>query len=340
MIYKVKCQAMAVVIHVPEELMSQVKELTEPYFLIEECDAESVTDDLWQISFVRDLNQELECFEKFTMETDVTKEVSYYLSRPRKTVLAWSKGMSETWIAQTILRLVRVIFRLKAMEGGELFAHGGLITIKDRGLAIIGDKRAGKTTTILSCLKKGAAYLTNDDVSFQIHGHTIKAFGWPRSISVRGDTLKNTVETDRIHEYYRNLSHPENDVIRHSNFQGSEPNGLTFFRPRELADMFRAPIQTSCELSAILFPEFAEDRQQRPTMTRLSPVDGLSLLRKNLVRNPGKYNEFLLSSFKLEDPQGTFSQYEHLFRKIPMYSLKQGFLRTSMTYDCIARFLL
>ncbi|WP_162561315.1 phosphoenolpyruvate carboxykinase (ATP) [Salinispora vitiensis] len=92
----------------------------------------------------------------------------------------------DSWAVQQLLRSVRYLLRWQAYERGDLFLHGGLVRAQGTGIAFLGHKRSGKTSSILSALLNGGAdFVSNDDlvITDALTGH-----GSPRTVNVRSST--------------------------------------------------------------------------------------------------------------------------------------------------------
>lgn len=285
----------------------------------------------WSITYHDNGTLEIENqkkYKKIELENEVEDDIKYYFCENSKEIIILKEFMDDEWISRSIMRLIRNIFKLLAMERGEIFPHGGLISLNGVGIALIGDKRSGKTTTILNCLKNGADFITNDDVSFSFQNGGLVGQGWPRGIAIRGDSVKMVFNIRNLSEFYEKLSHPGNKLIQTSTFLGEEPNGLIFFQPKELADIFGVNVLPSIDLNIVVFTNFTQNKLEKPKLSILSQEEGINKLFGYLQDNPGKYNEFLLSSFKRSDVSQVFSKYHEVLKKIKMYNLTTGFYKS------------
>jgi len=321
-------------LNLSDKVYIKIATLTDLYFKYTRFISDIHDNDNWSISYIEFIHKDSE-YEKVIIESDVEDDIVYYFSKRKKEILIYSHNLSDRWIAQCILRLIRNIFKLLELEKRELFAHGGLISLSGKGIAIVGGKKCGKTTTILSCIKAGADFITNDDVSFNIENNRLMAYGWPRGVAVRGDSLKMILQKDDISNYYAELNHPGNEIILNSTFNGREPNGLIFFQPQELVTLFKCNQLVKSDLHVIIFTEFFKDKDEETQLYTIDFEEGIGILGENLMSNPGKYNEFLLDAFVFKEPNELLNDYKDLFKFVSFYRLKIGFNNVSRIPDLI-----
>ncbi|GEM_PF-5334192 len=326
--YVIKFKNYEIDLLIEEKIYSSLYYKTKYFFdleLLKEKPINSVKN--WGITYGNDIDNldNLDLYEKVIIGSDVEDDIIYYFSKKMKQIFIFSDILTDDWIVQCVLRLIRNIFRLSAYENGELFLHGGMISKENIGIAIVGEKRSGKTTTILSCLKSGYNFISNDDISFDVISNQMIGYGWPRGIAVRGDSLKLITKSDDIKDYYDRLNHPGNLLISNSTFNGVEPNGLVFFQPNELVTTFGTQIISRHPLNMIVFPEFSDDKESYPVLTKLTDEEKKEKILSNIMDNPGKYNEFLLDSFDLVSTANIFENLQKALMDIPMFKMNVGF---------------
>jgi hypothetical protein len=91
-----------------------------------------------------------------------------------------------------LMRVVRELAALRMLgEAGCLDLHAAAFAVKDRAVLLVGPKRAGKTTLLVSSLASGrASLLANDRVFVDARRTPALAFGVPTLVSIRPDTLE------------------------------------------------------------------------------------------------------------------------------------------------------
>ena len=116
------------------------------------------------------------------------------------------------WRTQQLLRSVRNLIRWQAYARGELFLHGGMVVVDGVGIAFLGQKRAGKTSNILSALVNASAdFVSNDDLVVVSATDGVIGQGCPRAITVRIDSLMAVTKHDqRLRALLDTVSHPIN----------------------------------------------------------------------------------------------------------------------------------
>ncbi|MFE3022234.1 hypothetical protein [Streptomyces sp. NPDC059256] len=177
----------------------------------------------------------------------------------------------EAWVTQSLLRATRAIHRSAASRRGVLFVHAGLVELNGLGVALVGGSRAGKTSFVMASVLNGSGVMVcNDDVSLTVDstGGTVTGTGWPRSISVRLDTLDLLFGEDRARAVLASLSHPANETLPSLRASGIEQHGTALIYPWEYADLLETKIGRSLTVDAIVHLSLADD----PTEAEFAPV--------------------------------------------------------------------
>lgn len=91
-----------------------------------------------------------------------------------------------------LLRVVRELATLAALEQGDLFIHGASVVIDGRAILLAGQKRSGKTSMLLNALRQpGAGYLSNDRVLIQLLPKTPVVRAMPTIVKIRPESLQH-----------------------------------------------------------------------------------------------------------------------------------------------------
>jgi hypothetical protein len=171
--------------------------------------------------------------------------------------------------SNTFRRLLRAVARRLAHQRGFLPFHGALLgrTRDGRGIAILGAKRAGKTSTVLASLAYGAfSYLANDDIMIgpgPCASVPICGLGSPRSVHIRQDILGTFSQLDRPALGERTVR---------------TPDGWSLL-PQDLCAAMDATTGVSAAIHTLIFPRFVTGIRY----SRLVPIDDESR-RRRLIR--------------------------------------------------------
>lgn len=212
---------------------------------------------------------------------------------------------SYEWTVQNAFRTIRVLLRMQCQESGDIFLHGGFIKYKEKGICILGEKKAGKTSLILSMMKFCKAdFISNDDVSLHLENDTWIGEGWPRSIVVRDDTWKRLQDKDM------NLSHPLNTV-----------SDRMCFYPHELCKIFQVQLLYSTPIEYVIFPQFSTSSI---CLNEINKESAEKLIKHYILDNPGKYNDYLFPFFS-KTAQNKIWDIFISKKKIHCIELKQSF---------------
>jgi hypothetical protein len=115
--------------------------------------------------------------------------VLYRLSRrhPHVRVLA---GTDRVGARVALMRVVRELAMLHARRAGHLLFHAAALAAGGRGIALLGDKHAGKTTLLLHLLRvPGTRFVANDRTLVTRDGSGGRLVGLPSIVALRPGTL-------------------------------------------------------------------------------------------------------------------------------------------------------
>lgn len=225
------------------------------------------------------------------------------------------------WRAQHVVRLIRALYRLVIAGSCGQFFHGAMVNYMGAGIALIGRKRSGKTTAMLSLLASGAQYVANDDVGVLQRGEG----GWvgvgsTRSVSIRADTARlQHIAAFLDKTSTAGFSHPFN----------ADPSNAQYLhaRPNELAELFGTTVCSEANLTHLIFPSFV-DGQHAPGFSRLTESEVIQRLHQNLLPIVDKHSECLrpfASQIKIK-----LAHTAELARLIPGFSCR-------VSFDCMDR---
>ncbi|PGH41745.1 hypothetical protein GA0070622_0648 [Micromonospora sediminicola] len=97
---------------------------------------------------------------------------------------------SDTWLPLIALRYLRTIDRAQALTRGAIPLHGAAVTAAGRGIVLVGNKRAGKTTAALSLVRSlDGRLVSNDDALLWSRAPGWVVTGGPRSTGIRLSSL-------------------------------------------------------------------------------------------------------------------------------------------------------
>lgn len=216
--------------------------------------------------------------------------VDYAVDHPRRELYHLAPR-GESWVTQSLLRATRAIHRSEASRQGVLFLHAGLVQLGGLGVALVGGSRAGKTSFVMAAVLGGAGVMVcNDDVSLtaDADGGGVTGAGWPRSISVRLDTLDLLFGEDRAGAVRASLTHPANETLLSLRDSGVERHGTALIYPWEYADLLGAGIGRSARVDAIVHLSLA-DHPSEAELAPVAPAERGALLDRHVLALPNKH---------------------------------------------------
>ncbi len=240
-----------------------------------------------------------------------------------------------SWLPHVMARLVRVLLRFGYAEHGVIFVHGGLVALGETGVAFLGGKKSGKTSSILSLLLNArSAYVTNDDLGLRPTKRGWTGVGWSRSISVREDVL-DWVQ-DQLGDAGLPSVHPAN-LDRASATGGSVLEPGTTLYPYELSEMMSRPVQDHATVTMVVFPEFSTESGTR--LVPLSSADSLLRVMSMVEDVPDRHHGYLAPYFPMPDPVRVEAQIRQFVGQIPCFLLRQSMDKLRDASELIAKSL-
>jgi hypothetical protein len=224
-------------------------------------------------------------------------------------------------------RVVRTLLRLATAEADSvgIFVHAGMFSRGGHGLAILGGKRSGKTSTVLAGVASGADFVSNDDLYVHPGAGGLVGVGWPRSVSVRTDTL--SALGLRLPEQ---TAHPANSL-----FDTYRDDAKLLF-PFEIADLFGSALVPSAAVVGLVFPRFGTAPEV--VLQRLTPAEASSRIKDNLLYPPVK-GESLETHFTYPCSGELAERADRIAAVVPAYELRQSLENVRAATDLLEKLL-
>jgi hypothetical protein len=261
--------------------------------------------------------------------------VEYAVDRPARTVFHLAPR-GDSWAAQSLLRATRAAHRSAASRQGVVFLHSGLVELDGLGVALVGSSRAGKTTFAMASVLGGSGVMVcNDDVGLTTGGGPgVTGTGWPRSVSVRLDTLDLLFGPTRAGEILGSLTHPANETLPSLREAGIERHGTALIYPWEYAGILGTAIGREARVDAVVHLGLADG----PSDTVLAPVPPparAGLLEKHFLGLPNKH----LNIFGHEPGPGLAERTRAALADLPAFRFRYEFRDVRREVDRLARHL-
>lgn len=242
----------SVTLGVKEVLVEQILQHCKEFYDYQEIDSYFgnewlITSEHFLNEFDEDVCRITQCYEKL----DEPKR-KFLVSKARK-ILQVKEPTEERWLPQMLIRLTRDALRNLAYCN-MYFLHGAFVVYKGHGICILGNKRCGKTTTVLNILSSDdTVFISNDDVSIAYNGEKWEGYGWPRSLSIRKDSFTALQKIGITFDWKVELNHPYN-------FNNVSEEYVTFY-PSDFSRFVHSPILKSFCLDAVLFTSFTNENR-------------------------------------------------------------------------------
>ncbi|MGW7466963.1 hypothetical protein ACWGJT_20210, partial [Streptomyces xantholiticus] len=225
-----------------------------------------------------------------------------------KRVVRLTAAAASAYAPVHVVRIIRTLLRLDTaqLDPSALFLHAGMVSWQGHGLAVVGNKRSGKTSTVMAAAAAGADFVSNDDLSLHRGRDRLIGVGWPRSVSIRLDTLEPLG--------LRLPARPAHPSNKHR-------DEAQLLMPHEISRLLDCRIAPDAPLRTVLFPSFGAD--ETSTLRRLDPQETAKRLLANLLTPPVKDDE-LTARFDLPSPEELSARVRQVAASVSAFELHQS----------------
>lgn len=263
-----------------------------------EDETEYAVDEQHRIIYRREVNE-----TKGTMG-----EACFVLSQPGRNVLVSTPGTLRDR-QKTVKRSLRNLMKLLLIDKGWLPFHSAACIRNDTGICILGNKFAGKTSTLVNLLAQpGARFVSNDNLFVRDGGTCIEGCGFPNNAGLRIGTLAAHPGLANRIEKTTHSFHPRIDAATFHDIIATTPADELRSSPErivllstELAECLDVPIEHVTAIDLFLVVQFDPSAEQ----SRLAPVTDPQQIRECLAANFRSLSkeklDFLQSFFDFDD---------------------------------------
>ncbi len=219
---------------------------------------------------------------------DRFEENCFVLSQPDRVVLV-SSSDTVTNPHVIVWRCLRNMMRLLLTERGWLTFHSAACVWNGTGICILGNKFAGKTSTLLNLLSRpGAGLVTNDKLFLRATGGRIEGLGFPNNAGLRIGALvaypklAGLVDKGADSFFFHVDAEAFRDIAATTSADElhSRPERISLL-PTELAQQLDIPIQPVTDIELFLVVQFDPSLEQ----ARLTPVTDPQRIKDHLGIN-------------------------------------------------------
>jgi hypothetical protein len=239
-------------------------------------------------------------------------KVFYEVSSDRKATTIVARSEKSPGYRTALMRVVREYAMNYCRERVGVFMHSAALSFGGRGIAIAGEKNAGKTSLLMYLLRSlPCKYISNDRVLIHFQKRTPLVYGIPTVVTISGETISNlSDEQPRILD--RPLPRSSHRLTIQEIFDRnpepvrSETVSYTL-SPSQFCRLLNVEPLRNAELGALIFPQILKNQagcrleairgdqvEQRLKITELSRKvsDMDSVFNANLRRGgPGPITE-------------------------------------------------
>lgn len=170
------------------------------------------------------------------------------------------------------VRAIRNLTVSQWLGAGALHLHAGALKILNRGVLLLGDRRAGKTTQVCHLLDRGSAHFVSNDRVCLFPDGTLA--GLPVSVNLRLDTQRQ----------FEAIQFGERSTSAHHNVSSDRPAEDVSLSPTEFVKRLGATINPGFALTDI-FHLHRDDRAEGVMFSSVGPEQIKNLLLQNALDN-------------------------------------------------------
>lgn len=210
----------------------------------------------------------------------IWKQNEFLLIRKEKHI--YIEGEQTDIVYQILRKAIRQIFTYELEVNNGFRLHSSAVAIENNSFAFLGDKGAGKTTTLLSLISHGNInYVTNDILEVRNKGNNIIVQGWPTVCLIGRGTLSAL-------EKYSFLL-PSQEFT----------NEKVIVEYNSIEEILDTKIVKDAHLNSIFFLELNLTSDQTD-LSRLEWENGITETYKHIIKEDKDHPDWLLIRHKTE----------------------------------------
>lgn len=231
---------------------------------------------------------------------------------------------SEDLYHEELRRVIRAIYKSLLILNGWMYCHGAAFLLNNVGVCITGNKRSGKTSTLLSMIDEYGSqiqYCSNDKLMLKKDERTgrLRMLGLPHKISIRMDVLQ---QFEGLHRMKNNPSFyvKENRRVL-ENIKTNEWTEDKFqMLPVEMSRVLKIALKQIIEPQILIIPNWNTENQQA-RLERIDSFDYDSYKLQMLDLDKEIYNVLRKEFSKVQN-----DKFSEIIKKIPnVFYLHQNF---------------
>ncbi|MBO4347256.1 MAG: hypothetical protein J5840_06430 [Lachnospiraceae bacterium] len=317
-----------ITVYIQDDSFNEIVFRLSPFFeCIPVSDISNMKSGCWRITGENGIDKNTLVKITPVIRGDKGPQKEYYVDEEDRIIYV-SKPDDPRFISQVKIRLARDIIKHTLMSRGFSCLHGGMVSYQGKGICFLGEKKHGKTSFMLSMLATGkASFISNDDISISAQGSGLEGTGFPRSISVRKDSIGMMDNILNKYDFTKDLKHPDNG--------NKELSANNFYFVNELADIFGCDITPKAGINCFLYLEFTDGELE---ISEVKGEEKIDILRRFVDPEVSRYFMDFKKYFENSDNRIT-AEIEKNIENIPFYAVKENIYKMNQTQEWIGNML-
>jgi hypothetical protein len=222
------------------------------------------------------LQQHAKCFTRHPTRAAEWVTVFDHTTKTAKQHL----GRLDPFAAVHAIRTVRNICEYLLGIQGFIKVHSSAVATPSGAILFVGDKFAGKTTSMIAAVLAGVGdIMANDEVFIQPQKDSVMIRALPMAASIRSSTLRNFFELNPL------LLDPTSYHAENVSNEDATTAPQLYIRPNKLADLLGCKLIGSSTARWIVFPRF-EVPLQESRLRAVSNSVGMARLTTHVILEP------------------------------------------------------
>ena len=186
-------------------------------------------------------------------------------------------------VIQFIGEMIISIFGIIMERQDYFFIHAACVTRGENGIAIIGERKAGKTTILNALLQEKFDYVNNSHLGLKRCNNSVIAMGAPSRMGIRVETMCNVLDSDIIRKIIENTEF-------NKKFGADAQYNLKKYKEKkfnikvnEIKSIYNINLKNSTTIKMVIIPIYMPDIKNIK-IRKVDKIEQIEIFNKNARR--------------------------------------------------------